>query len=141
MQPPVHFTEVLGRQCPDGRSRVNINVYYQAQSKRKHKRRCLVATTSLSLQALSKLKSTEHCECHRLLLRCTEDLLAFKIPLSSSIRKLARGKVASVYLIAMLEVPETRARLLHDSPTSEDHLDENIMCKSGLVSRVSLAEN
>jgi hypothetical protein len=50
---------------------VNISVYHQAQSKKKHKKRCLVATTSLSLQALSKLKGTdsEHCECYKLLLR------------------------------------------------------------------------
>lgn len=120
---------------------MNIDVYYQAPSKKKHKRRYLVATTSLSLQALSKLKGTEHCECHKSLLCCTEDLLAFKIPLNSSMRKLARGKVALVYLIAMLEVPETQARLLHDSSTSKDHLDENVMCKSGLVSHVSSAEN
>ncbi|OAX36532.1 hypothetical protein K503DRAFT_744218 [Rhizopogon vinicolor AM-OR11-026] len=107
------------------RSRVNINVYHQAQSKKKHKKRCLVATTSLTLQALSKLKSTEH---------------SFKIPLSvaarSSIRGLGRGKSNSVYLIAKLEVPEAHTRLPYDSSMSEDHFDENIMSlgSSSLVS-------
>ncbi|KAJ8596561.1 hypothetical protein M405DRAFT_856326 [Rhizopogon salebrosus TDB-379] len=102
----------------DGRSQVNISVYHQAQSKKKHKKRCLVATTSLSLQALSKLKGTdsEH---------------SFKIPLSpvaqSVTRGSSRGKVVSVHIIAKLEVPETQARLMHDSSTSEDYLSGDIM--------------
>jgi hypothetical protein len=59
----------------------------------------------------------------------------------SAIRGSGRGKVVSVYIIAKLEVPETQARLVHDSSTSEDYLGDDIMCTSGLVIRVSLAEN
>ncbi|KAG2338896.1 hypothetical protein BDR05DRAFT_992331 [Suillus weaverae] len=111
----------------DSRSRVDINVYHQAPSKKKRKKRNLVAKTSLSLQALSKLKGTAN---------------SFKIPLSPvvqpSARGLARGRTVSVSLVAKLEVPETQTGLhvLHDSLTSEDQCDDDIMCKSGLVSRV-----
>lgn len=55
------------RRDANGQSRVNINIYHRSQTKKKQKKRCLVATTSLSLQALSKLKDTEQCECHILL--------------------------------------------------------------------------
>jgi hypothetical protein len=53
-------------------------------------------------------------------------------------RGLARGRAASVSLVAKLEVPETPARLhvLQDSLTSEDQKDDDIKCKSGLVGRV-----
>lgn len=60
----------LTRRDPDGRSRVDINVYHQAPSKKKRKKRYLVAKTSLSLQALSKLKDTANCECCELSLCC-----------------------------------------------------------------------
>ncbi|KAG1738035.1 hypothetical protein EDB19DRAFT_1895734 [Suillus lakei] len=108
----------------DDRPRVDINVYHQAPSKKKHKKRCLVATTSLSLQALPKLKSTAN---------------SFKIPLNSvvrpSMRGLARGRTVSVSLLAKLEVPEAQARfhVSHDSLTLEDQYDDNMMCKSGLT--------
>ncbi|KIK41245.1 hypothetical protein CY34DRAFT_68801, partial [Suillus luteus UH-Slu-Lm8-n1] len=71
----------------NGRSRVDINVYHQAPSKKKRKKRYLVAKTSLSLQALSKSK------------------------VQPSMRGLARGRTVSVFLVAKLEVPETPARL------------------------------
>lgn len=53
----------LTRQGADGRTQVDFNVHYQAPNKRKRKKRYLVAKTSLSLQALSKLKGTENCKC------------------------------------------------------------------------------
>ncbi|KAG1725260.1 uncharacterized protein EDB91DRAFT_1168896 [Suillus paluster] len=114
----------------DDRSPVDIKLYHQASSKKKHKKRCLVAMTSLSLQALSKLKGTEK---------------SFKIPLSSvsrpSIRGSARGRTVSVHLVAKLEVPKAQARLheLHDSSTSEDYYD-NIM-SSGRSSPTSESES
>ncbi|KAG1844315.1 hypothetical protein DFJ58DRAFT_802764, partial [Suillus subalutaceus] len=103
-------------QGADGRSRVDINVYYQAPSKKKRKKRYLVAKASLSLQALSKLRDTAN---------------SLKIPLSPvvqpSTRRLARGGTCSVSLVATLEVPETQARLhvLQDSLTSEDQYDDD----------------
>ncbi|KAG1772588.1 hypothetical protein EV702DRAFT_1133410 [Suillus placidus] len=105
-------------QGTDSRSQVDINVYHQALSKKKRKKkRNLVAKTSLSLQALSKLKGTAN---------------SFKIPLSPvvqpSARGLARGRTISVSLVAKLEVPETQTGLhvLHDSLTSEDQYDDDI---------------
>lgn len=103
--------------CADGRSQVDINVYYQAPSKKKRKKRHIVAKTSLSLQALSKLRGTSN---------------SFKIPLSPvvhpSMRRLARGESVSVSLVAMLEVPKTQARfhVLQDPSTSEDQYDDDI---------------
>ncbi|KAG2135799.1 hypothetical protein DEU56DRAFT_806572 [Suillus clintonianus] len=98
-------------------SRVDINVYHQAPSKKKRKKRYLLATTSLSFQALSKLKGTAN---------------PFKIPLSSvvrpSMRGSARGRTVSVSLVAKLEVPQTEARLnALDSLASDDQYDDNIM--------------
>ncbi|KAG1806104.1 uncharacterized protein BJ212DRAFT_1389562 [Suillus subaureus] len=101
----------------DGHSRVDIDVYYQAPSKKKRKKRYLVAKTSLSLQALSKLRDTAN---------------PFKIPLrpvvQPSVHRLARGRTVSVSLVAMLQVPETQARLyvLQDSLTSDDQYDDDI---------------
>ncbi|KAG2073999.1 hypothetical protein BDR04DRAFT_1093640 [Suillus decipiens] len=103
--------------CADGRSQVDINVYYQAPSKKKRKKRHIVAKTSLSLQALSKLRGTSN---------------SFKIPLSPvvhpSMRRSARGESVSVSLVAMLEVPKTQARfhVLQDPSTSEDQYDDDI---------------
>ncbi|KAG1735994.1 hypothetical protein EDB19DRAFT_1722862 [Suillus lakei] len=102
----------------DDRSRVDINVYHQALSKKKRKKRYLVATTSLSLQALSKLKGTAS---------------SFKIPLNPVVRPamrgLARGRTVSVSLLAKLEVPEAQARLgvSHDSLTLEDQYDDDMI--------------
>ncbi|KAG2747055.1 hypothetical protein P692DRAFT_20570693 [Suillus brevipes Sb2] len=91
-----------------GRSQVDINVYHKAPSKKKRKKRYLVAKTSLSLQALSKLKGTAK--------------------LQPSMRGLARGRTVSIFLVAKLEVPETPARLhvSQDSLTSEDKYDDDI---------------
>lgn len=132
----------LTRRDANGRSQVDINVYHQASSKKKRKKRYLVAKTSLSLQALSKLKGTAKCKYCALSLCCPWCIPAFKIPLSPavqpSMRGLARGRTVSVFLIARLEVPETPARfhILQDSLTSEDKHDDDIKCKSSLVSRV-----
>lgn len=101
----------------DGHSRVDIDVYYQAPSKKKRKKRYLVAKASLSLQALSKLRDTAN---------------PFKIPLrpvvQPSMHRLARGRTVSVSLVAMLQVPETQARLhvLQDSLMSDDQYDDDI---------------
>ncbi|KAG1767438.1 hypothetical protein EDD22DRAFT_875865 [Suillus occidentalis] len=73
---------------------LDINVYHQASSKKKRKKRYLLAKTSLSLQALSKLKGTAK---------------SFKIPLSPAVQPSMQQ--VSVFLIAKLEVPETPARL------------------------------
>ncbi|KAG2148700.1 uncharacterized protein EDB93DRAFT_1144346 [Suillus bovinus] len=100
-----------------GRSRVDIDVHYQAANKKKRKKRYLVAKTSLSLEALSKLKGTAN---------------SFKIPLSPvtqpSMRGLARGRTVSVFLIAKLEVPKTQAgpRALQDLLISEDQSDDDV---------------
>jgi hypothetical protein len=101
----------------DGRSQVDINVYYQPPSKKKRKKRYLMAKASLSLQALAKLRGTAN---------------SFKIPLSPvaqpSMRRLARGGTVSISLVAMLEVPETQAShdISQDSFTSGDQYDDDI---------------
>ncbi|KAG2101341.1 uncharacterized protein F5147DRAFT_709205 [Suillus discolor] len=105
------------KQGADGRTLVDFNVHYQASNKKKRKKQHLVAKTSLSLQALSKLKGTEN---------------SFKIPLSPvaqpSLRGLARGRTVSVSLVVKLEIPETRAEIhaLENLLISEDQYDDDI---------------
>lgn len=105
------------KQGADGRTRVDFNVHYQASNKKKRKKQHLVAKTSLSLQALSKLKGTEN---------------SFKIPLSPvaqpSMRGSARGRTVLVFLVVKLEIPETRAELhaLENLLISEDQYNDDI---------------
>ncbi|KAG1751903.1 hypothetical protein EDB19DRAFT_1674466 [Suillus lakei] len=122
---------------------VDINVYHQAPSKKKRKKRYLTATTSLSLQALSKLKGTAN---------------SFKIPLNSvvrpSMRGLARGRTVSVPLLAKLEVPEAQAMTIppefsgirihrgYTSGTDDDlPLDEHVKLINGSYDSSAFTDN
>ncbi|KAF9227051.1 hypothetical protein BS17DRAFT_774855 [Gyrodon lividus] len=114
----------------DASSRLDISVYHRASSKKKSKKRNLVANACCTLQELARLQAQQQCKHNKrveIKLNCV----------SRQQRSINKGRIAAALLVAKLELPEFRSALSQADAVGPDVLTEEERCSSPTASESS----
>ncbi|KAF9236318.1 hypothetical protein BU15DRAFT_77033 [Melanogaster broomeanus] len=96
----------------DRSSQLDISIYYRTSSKKKSKKRNLVANSRCTLQDLARLQAQQ---------QCTHRSVEIKLNCVSRHQKVTKkGRAPAALLVAKLEVPEFR-------PVPASHSEENVL--------------
>ncbi|KAF8838514.1 hypothetical protein BDN67DRAFT_933660 [Paxillus ammoniavirescens] len=110
-------------------SRLDISIYHRASSKKKSKKRNLVANACCTLQELARLQAQQQCK---------QNSVEIKLNcISRHQRGTNKGRVAAALLVAKFEIPEFRSvplRHSHGDACESDILTEEGSCSSPTAS-------